>query len=767
MMPASIGPYQVVRLLGEGGMGAVYEVRDPELPRPLALKVIKGTADAGALARFGREAELLARVRHPAVLGVHTLGRTGEGDPYLVTDLVEGIDLARWRRTAHPSWTCCAELIRDLAVGLAALHAEGVIHRDLKPENVLVRPDGSPVILDFGVARGTGLESLTQTGVLVGTVAYMSPEQADGIKGIDPRTDVYSLGAVLYFLLTGAAPYAGQLAHVLTALMRPGPSLDPRKVDSAIPPRLSALCRRAMERDRERRTPDATTLRAELEAWLAGGDASPASATRRALFWLGAPALALVGAALALTFAGAGAGAARVEDAPLDSSPSAAASATPTLSPSTPSPSAPDPLSPQDAAGRELLELEQLWANHRAGASQRDLSQLNPRLSAWLEANPEHALAPRAAALARHTRRALPLAVLSIEDEGLKVSPWSSLHYVRNSSGLQLLACTWQSRSLWRWKIADWSPLRTTSLAANGGELLSHPRACLLLQPDASAEPSVILGGAFSRSVGPEGGRAGFLREVGLVSGQTRRQLALLPGRYSVRALARSPGGLVAVGTGYKVAPEAEPRADADPGSLLVLDPGGPSGAKVIASWVLGGPVDSVLFPADDLLVATRGDRQEGAEPGELVRRAGKDWAEETRLRTPYPLHALHAVDGSLLVGGRDGELFELSLTGTWTLPKPSRRSGPDVVAAPLNALARAGEVLFCGYGVGESRSPEGSREVAVWRRGSAGWSQVRRIPFESGVMSLGLSPGGELLAVLGVRTRLEVWDARAIAEPE
>lgn len=192
-----IGPYHVVRELGRGGMGVVYEVSHPGVPgRRLALKrILTDVADAKGLVRFGREAQLLARVRHHNVLRVHELGRTAEG-PYVVTELVEGENLRELLTRGPFEPRRAAELVRDLADALGAVHAEGILHRDLKPENVLLRPDGTPVVLDFGLARELDGEGLTRTGDVLGTPAYMSPEQANGESPsrLDARTDVYGLG---------------------------------------------------------------------------------------------------------------------------------------------------------------------------------------------------------------------------------------------------------------------------------------------------------------------------------------------------------------------------------------------------------------------------------------------------------------------------------------------------------------------------------------------------------------------------------------------
>ncbi len=271
-MTSSIGPFEVLRELGRGGMGVVYEARDPRTPgRRLALKLILGAADAQALARFGREAELLARVSHPNVVRVVTLGRAPQG-PYLVTELVEGEPLTAAARALTS--TQAGTIVRELCDAVEALHAQGIVHRDLKPDNVIVRPDGAPVLLDFGVARGAGAESLTQSGVVVGTAHYMAPEQAEGkgVVEVDGRADVYGLGAVLFHLLAGRRPFderGGGLALVRAVL-----DLDPRwpSQDRADVPRaLEAICRRAMRKAPGERYASAAAMGEDLDRFLSGG----------------------------------------------------------------------------------------------------------------------------------------------------------------------------------------------------------------------------------------------------------------------------------------------------------------------------------------------------------------------------------------------------------------------------------------------------------------------------------------------------------------
>src|SRR5437868_9805548 len=205
-----IGPYEIVALLGAGGMGEVYRARDPRLQRDVAIKVLPGfiSEDADRLRRFEQEARAAGALNHPNVLAVHDVG-THDGAPYLVTELLEGSSL-RARLTSGPlSGRKAIEYAVQIAHGLAAAHDKGIVHRDLKPDNIFLCRDGRAKILDFGLAKlktseaedatVTHLAHLDQTGswIVLGTAGYMSPEQVRGEKA-DSRSDIFSFGAVLY-----------------------------------------------------------------------------------------------------------------------------------------------------------------------------------------------------------------------------------------------------------------------------------------------------------------------------------------------------------------------------------------------------------------------------------------------------------------------------------------------------------------------------------------------------------------------------------------
>jgi Protein kinase domain len=227
-----LGRYQVGEPIGEGGMAQVFRARDPELRRDVAIKVLFPhlSRRADVVRRFHREARAAARLRHPAILQTYDVGGGEDGEPpYIVMELVRGASLQEHPAAAEPvlsELVACAGAV--IAEALAVAHEAGVIHRDLKPANLLVTDDGRLLLADFGVAHVELDESLaTRTGTVLGTPAYMSPEQASG-EAIDARSDLYSLGATLYHLATGALPYSGPPMKVMSQLATPGSLVAPQ-----------------------------------------------------------------------------------------------------------------------------------------------------------------------------------------------------------------------------------------------------------------------------------------------------------------------------------------------------------------------------------------------------------------------------------------------------------------------------------------------------------------------------------------------------------
>ena len=264
-----VGPYRIDRLVGAGGMGEVYRARDTKLGRDVAIKVLPGafTSDPERLTRFEREARLLAALNHPYIAAIYGFEETA-GLRALVLELVEGETLAdRVARGPVPIAEALS-IARQVAEALEEAHAHGIIHRDLKPANVKVTPDGVVKVLDFGLAKafvgdgsGPDVSQLptvtvegTREGVIAGTVAYMSPEQARG-KTIDKRTDIWAFGCVLYEMLTGRRAFAGHdVSETLAYVIAKDP--DWTVVPAATPPAIGKLMQRCLAKNPKRRLPD-------------------------------------------------------------------------------------------------------------------------------------------------------------------------------------------------------------------------------------------------------------------------------------------------------------------------------------------------------------------------------------------------------------------------------------------------------------------------------------------------------------------------------
>lgn len=272
-----LGPYEIVAPLGAGGMGEVYRARDGRLNREVAVKVLPAplAQDEDRLRRFEREARAAGSLNHPNILTVHDVGQH-EGRPFLVTELIEGRTLREWLRDGPLPRRKAAEVAIQLARGLAAAHERGIVHRDLKPENVIVTPDGRVKILDFGLAThspagvpGSDLselptESLTAAGSIVGTLGYLSPEQARG-EELDARSDLFALGAILYEMLSGRRAFAaGSPAETLAAILtREPPPLEEQH--AKLPPALARIVRHCLEKQAGERYQSARDLAFDLE----------------------------------------------------------------------------------------------------------------------------------------------------------------------------------------------------------------------------------------------------------------------------------------------------------------------------------------------------------------------------------------------------------------------------------------------------------------------------------------------------------------------
>jgi Tol biopolymer transport system component len=274
-----LGSYEVVAQIGAGGMGEVYRAHDTKLGRDVAIKVLPEAFahDAERLSRFQREAKMLASLNHPNIATIHGLEQSG-GTSYLVMELVSGETLQeRVKREGAVPVDEALTIAKQIAEALEAAHEKGIIHRDLKPANVKLTPEGKVKVLDFGLAKAfagdTSTEDMgnsptlsmaaTMQGVILGTAAYMSPEQAKG-KAVDNRTDIFAFGCVLYELLTGNAAFHGDdVTDILGAVLRMEP--DWSQLPDATPAAIRTLLRRCLRKDKRQRLSDATDVRIEIE----------------------------------------------------------------------------------------------------------------------------------------------------------------------------------------------------------------------------------------------------------------------------------------------------------------------------------------------------------------------------------------------------------------------------------------------------------------------------------------------------------------------
>lgn len=278
-LPAEFGRYRILGRLGQGGMGAVYLAHDTQLDRRVALKVPTFSADehSEVIQRFYREARAAATLWHPNICPVYDVGQI-DGIHYLTMAYIEGRPLSDFIQPGQPwSERQAATLVRKLASALAEAHVRGIVHRDMKPSNVMLDEQGEPLITDFGLARTEGTETsrITQTGAMLGTPAYMSPEQVLGeTQAVSHATDIYSLGVILYELLTGRLPFAGVVTAVIGQILTAEPP-SPQSVRPGVHPQLAAVCLKAMAKKIEDRYATATDFIRALDASLGVPSDSP------------------------------------------------------------------------------------------------------------------------------------------------------------------------------------------------------------------------------------------------------------------------------------------------------------------------------------------------------------------------------------------------------------------------------------------------------------------------------------------------------------
>jgi eukaryotic-like serine/threonine-protein kinase len=310
--------YEILRVLGQGGMGAVYQARDRELDRLIALKVIRPelATDPAILARFKQELILARNITHKNVVRIYDLGESA-GIRFITMEYVDGEDLrSLLKHHGKFSPQQAIGMIEQVCRALDAAHAEGVIHRDLKPQNIMRDRQGRVVVMDFGLARSLGDSGMTQTGAIVGTMEYMSPEQALGLP-LDQRSDIFSVGLIFYELLTGKAPYKADTA-IASLMKRTREAAVPASdVDGSVPRPLSAIVSRCLEREPADRYHAVVELMQQVNAWGSNPNISeealskmiPHSIVRRSHFlidlpgkrwmWISAVVLAILLAAFA------------------------------------------------------------------------------------------------------------------------------------------------------------------------------------------------------------------------------------------------------------------------------------------------------------------------------------------------------------------------------------------------------------------------------------------------------------------------------------
>ncbi|WP_425613736.1 WD40 repeat domain-containing serine/threonine protein kinase [Anatilimnocola sp. NA78] len=273
LLPERIGEYRLLRLIGRGGMGVVYEALHERLVRRVALKMLgrMSLADSIARERFRREAEATAKLSHPSIVQVLEVGEH-QGQPFLALEYVAGPSLAEQWKLSRYSAQEAAELVEQLARAIDYAHQQGIIHRDLKPANVLLSPD-RPKITDFGLAQPLESSDLTVTGEIVGTPDYMSPEQARGKCSqsmVGKAADIYALGAILYTAVAGRPPFQGATALDALELVRSHDPIPPSRVNPAVPRDLETICLKCLEKEPSRRYSSAAALADDLHRFLVG-----------------------------------------------------------------------------------------------------------------------------------------------------------------------------------------------------------------------------------------------------------------------------------------------------------------------------------------------------------------------------------------------------------------------------------------------------------------------------------------------------------------
>lgn len=288
--PPAIPDYEILSILGRGGMGVVYRARHTKLNRTVALKMLLAGSFASRQERirFVREAEAAAALRHPNIVQVYDCGEA-EGHPYFTMEYIEGGSLDQKLAGASQPALECAQMVAVLAHAVFAAHQSGIIHRDLKPANIVLAEDNTPKISDFGLARRLdGDGGLTQTGAKIGTPNYMAPEQMTGNSPAGPSVDIFALGAILYEMLTGRPPFRGASLSETERKLTTEDPVPPSRMNARVPRDLETICLKCLEKDPQRRYATAADLAADLDRFLRHEPirARPISPGERVVRWV-------------------------------------------------------------------------------------------------------------------------------------------------------------------------------------------------------------------------------------------------------------------------------------------------------------------------------------------------------------------------------------------------------------------------------------------------------------------------------------------------
>ena len=276
-----VAQFELISRLGAGSFGVVWKAHDTRLQRDVAIKVPRrGLLTSAQQNLFLREAKVAAAIRHPYVVAIYDTG-VDRGTVYICSELIDGTTLAQWKHESCDSAWTAAAMVRKVALAIQAIHESSVIHRDLKPSNVMVDRNGDPQVMDFGLAKQDVFEAtMTLSGEVLGTPAYMSPEAAKGeSRSSDPRTDIYSIGVILYELLTGELPFRGDFTQLLQQIMH-AKARSPIELNPNVPHELETICLKCLEKDPADRYQDARSLAEDLERFTQG---RPILARRKSL----------------------------------------------------------------------------------------------------------------------------------------------------------------------------------------------------------------------------------------------------------------------------------------------------------------------------------------------------------------------------------------------------------------------------------------------------------------------------------------------------